>query len=351
MHAKDKKVFVGLSGGVDSAVSAALLLHGGAHVTGVFIKGWYPLGMPCPWATERRDAMRVAARLGIPFLTFDASQTYKKNVIEYLLSEYQAGRTPNPDVMCNRDVKFGVFANFALEQGADFIATGHYSRIAYGVSDTAVNLFRGRDIQKDQSYFLWAVPPRILSRTLFPIGEIEKKEVRILARTMHLPVAKKKDSQGICFLGDVSVDELLRSEFDIVSGPAFCEDGREVGRHNGAMVYTLGERIALSGAASGPWYVQSKDIKNNTLIVSHEKWIPSVGCGRILLQACNWFSNSSRASEVQYRYHGPLVKGRIVTTDIGSIFEAYEMLPEPPASGQSLVAYYGNECVGGGIIV
>ena len=189
MNLKGKKIFVGLSGGVDSAVSAALLKRAGAEVTGVFIKGWYPLGMPCAWAAERRDAMRVAARLHIPFHTLDASAEYKKSVIDYLIREYRAGRTPNPDVMCNREVKFGAFYRFAKESEADAIATGHY-----------------RSGEKDQSYFLWAVPKEILESTIFPVGDMEKSRVRSLAKKFNLPVAEKRDSQGVCFLGSISVE-------------------------------------------------------------------------------------------------------------------------------------------------
>src|SRR3989344_7336027 len=182
---KGKKIFIGWSGGVDSAVSAALVKQAGAKVTGVFIKGWYPSAFgPCTWASERRDAMRVAARLQIHFRTLDASSEYKKSVIEYLLAEYRAGRTPNPDVMCNREVKFGAFYCYAMTEGADAIAMGHY-----------------RSGEKDQSYFLWAVPKDILAATIFPVGNYEKDKVRKLAKKFNLPVAEKKDSQGICFLG------------------------------------------------------------------------------------------------------------------------------------------------------
>src|SRR3989344_734386 len=167
-----KRVFVGLSGGVDSAVTAALLKEEGNEVVGVFIKGWYPPGMPCTWASERRDAMRVAASLGIPFHTLDASEEYKRGVIDYLLAEYRAGRTPNPDVMCNREVKFGAFHRFAREKGADLIATGHYARSIEG------NLLRGVDEAKDQSYFLWAVPKEALVRSAFPLGSMHKSETR-----------------------------------------------------------------------------------------------------------------------------------------------------------------------------
>src|SRR3989344_1433011 len=196
MNVRKKKIFGGLSGGVDSAVSAALLVRAEAEVTGVFIKGWYPPEMPCTWALERRDAKRGAARIHIPCLTLDAGAEYKKSVIDYLIAEYRAGRTPNPDVMCNRDVKFGAFYRFAKARGADAIANAPYC-----------------SGETDQSYFLWAVPKDILDATLFPVENLEKGEVRALARKFNLPVAEKKDSQGVCFLGSVSVEEFLRNEF------------------------------------------------------------------------------------------------------------------------------------------
>lgn len=303
-----RKVFVGLSGGVDSAVSAALLVRAGAKVTGVFIKGWYPPGMPCTWANERRDAMRVAARLGIPFLTLDASVEYKKDVIDYLLAEYRAGRTPNPDVMCNKGVKFGAFYRFAKSRGADAIATGHY-----------------RSGEKDQSYFLWAVPKDILAATIFPVGNYEKDKVRSLAKRFNLPVAEKKDSQGVCFLGSVSMEEFLRNE---------------LGNDNPALLYTLGQRISLP---NGPWYVVGKDVKNKKIAISKTR----VSATReILFTDANWFAEASGVTEAQYRYRGPRVNGRV---DDGR-FVALTSLREILAPGQSVVFYRGDELVGGGII-
>lgn len=307
---KGKKIYVGLSGGVDSAVSAALLQRAGAQVTGVFIKGWYPPAFgPCTWASERRDAMRVAARLGIPFRTLDASAEYKKSVIDYLIAEYRAGRTPNPDVMCNREVKFGAFYRYAMSQGADAIAMGHY-----------------RSGEKDQSYFLWAVPKEILNATLFPVGQYEKEKVRALAQKFHLPVAKKKDSQGVCFLGSVSVDEFLRAEF---------------GTENPALLYTLGQRISRPG---GPWYVVGKNVEKREVIVSQTR---SLTARPIQFLNENWFANSATVTEAQYRYRGPRVPGRIEQNQ----FIPSVSLPEIPAPGQSIVFYTTRGLVGGGSIV
>lgn len=330
MEPKGKRVFVGLSGGVDSAVSAALLLEAGAEVTGVFIKGWYPPGMPCSWASERRDAMRVAARLHIPFLTLDASAEYKKSVIDYLLAEYRAGRTPNPDVMCNREVKFGAFYRFAKERGADAIATGHY-RIG----------------EKDQSYFLWAVPKDILEATLFPVGYLEKSEVRKLAKRFNLPVAEKRDSQGVCFLGNISVEEFLRMEFGISPGRAVDENRNLVGEHDGVLLYTIGERVALQDGEMGPWFVLAKDIDHNELVVGKSR-IPRIQSvpASIRFSEANWFLNASEVTEAQYRYRGPRVKGHIEQDQ----FVSHESFADIPTPGQSIVFYNGGELTGGGII-
>lgn len=350
MDVHGKKIYVGLSGGVDSAVSAALLKQAGALVGGVFIKGWYPPGMPCTWAADRRDAMRVAARLHIPFFTLDARAEYKRSVIDYLLAEYRAGRTPNPDVMCNKEVKFGAFYRYAKEQGADAIATGHYE-----------------SGEKDQRYFLWAVPKEILEATIFPVGHKEKREVRALAKRFQLPVAQKRDSQGVCFLGSISVEEFLRSEFGENPGRAIDEQGMLVGEHDGVLLHTLGERIALQAAhepgqptgtvPAGPWFVLAKDIAKNELTVGKSRVpiAPSAAAG-IRFTNANWFTDPSRATNAQYRYRGPRIPGfleKAHDTDLlqeSQVFRYAGLLPEVPAPGQSVVFYRDDELVGGGII-
>lgn len=331
MDVQGKKIFVGLSGGVDSAVSAALLVRAGAQVTGVFIKGWYPPGMPCTWATERRDAMRVAARLNIPFLTLDAHIEYKKDVIDYLLAEYRAGRTPNPDVMCNKSVKFGAFYHFAKSHGVDVIATGHY-----------------RQGEKDQSYFLWAVPKAILTMTLFPVGNLTKDEVRAQARRLNLPVANKRDSQGICFLGSISVEEFLRTELEILPGRALDEQGHVVGIHEGALLFTIGQRVSLQEAhKKGPWFVLAKDSAKNELKVGNMR-IPTTMLVQheISFSNANWFNSSMYVREAQYRYRGPRIAGRVENDR----FVASAPLPEVLAPGQSIVFYGDDGLIGGGII-
>ncbi|HEX8994006.1 MAG TPA: tRNA 2-thiouridine(34) synthase MnmA [Candidatus Paceibacterota bacterium] len=336
MDVKNTKVFVGLSGGVDSAVSAALLKEAGAQVTGVFIKGWYPPGMPCSWAADRRDAMRVAARLHIPFITLDASAEYKKSVIDYLIAEYRAGRTPNPDVMCNRDVKFGAFYRFAKEQGADAIATGHY-----------------RSGEKDQRYFLWAVPKEALDMTLFPVGHMEKSAVRALAKKFNMPVADKRDSQGVCFLGNISVEEFLKIEFGTAEGTAYDEGGTVIGTHDGAVLYTIGERVGLCDThtglplSSGPWFVVSKDVSDNALRVGRSPTPEARAEASIRFSGPNWLAAASSTATAQYRYRGPRIFGRIE----GDRFVPASPLDEIPAPGQSIVFYDASGgLLGGGTI-
>ncbi len=344
MNIRGKKIFVGLSGGVDSAVTAALLKEAGAEVVGVFIKGWYPAGLPCTWAADRRDAMRVAARLHIPFHTLDASIEYKKSVIDYLVHEYSAGRTPNPDIMCNRDVKFGVFFRFAREHGADFIATGHYARVEKGV------ILRGLDSAKDQSYFLWAIDKEVMPCVLFPLGGMKKDLVRQFARTHKLPVARKKDSQGICFLGNVSIEDFLRTEVGLSEGEALDEEGTVVGTHSGVIAYTLGERAALGGTAIGPWYVVRKDLERNTLTVAHRPAaLPETRSG-IRITQTNRFGEARNGSPLgaQYRYHGPIIQGSLSSD--WSTFTPNDPLTEQLAAGQSLVFYDQDVLIGGGII-
>ncbi len=342
MNVKVKKVFVGLSGGVDSAVTAALLQAEGAEVTGVFIKGWYPPELPCTWAEDRRDAMRVAAKLHIPFVTLDASVEYKKSVIDYLVREYAVGRTPNPDIFCNRDVKFGAFYTFAKKHGADFVATGHYARVVDGA------LLRGIDTAKDQSYFLWAISKETLPSLLFPLGNLHKTDVRALAARYALPVAQKRDSQGICFLGAVSIEDFLRSEIGLTRGNAYDETGSEMGTHEGAISYTLGERANIQGAPPGPWYVMKKDIQKNTLMVANTPFRSGKIHNSIRFSNLHWFTSTEGAVSAQTRYHGPLVEGILDTSS--HTFTPIKPLSEQCAPGQSVVFYRGETLVGGAVI-
>src|SRR3989344_5097892 len=255
---KKKIVFVGLSGGVDSAVSAALLKKQSFEVVGVFIKTWHPEFLECNEEEERRDAMRVAAFLDIPFLTFDFEKVYKREVADYMIREYRAGRTPNPDVMCNKEVKFGAFLKKALSMGADFVATGHYAQ------NKNLSLIKGVDPTKDQSYFLWTLKQNQLKHIIFPVGHLKKSQVRKLAEKYGLHTFQKKDSQGICFLGKLDMKEFLQHYIKPKSGRVLDINGKTIGKHNGATFLTLGERhgftITSKTNHDRPYYIIAKDI-------------------------------------------------------------------------------------------
>ncbi len=274
-------VYVGMSGGVDSSVSVALLQDAGYDVRGVFIRVWSPPWMPCTQEDDRKEAEKVAAHLGIPFEVLDLSETYKKEIVDDMIAEYAAGRIPNPDVLCNKHVKFGGFLAYALSKGADFVATGHYARVAspekgrlFKKGHSAYQLLRGKDNNKDQSYFLWTLGQDALARTLFPIGGYTKPEVRALARDYNLPTATRKDSQGLCFIGHIDLKEFLSHYIEPKEGSVLNGTGDVIGHHDGAHFFTLGQRhgftITKKGTDDAPHYVVAKDIKENTITVAHE---------------------------------------------------------------------------------
>src|SRR3989344_2831539 len=344
-----RKVFVGLSGGVDSAVSAALLKKHGFDVTGVFIKVWQPDFLPCSWRDERRDAMKVAIVLDIPFLFFDFEQEYKRGVVDKMITEYKIGRTPNPDVLCNKEVKFGAFWKKAKEMGADFVATGHYARIEKG------QLKEGKDKEKDQSYFLWTLTPSDLHHTLFPVGHLEKGEVRKLARKYNLPVSEKKDSQGICFIGDVSMDEFLSHFISTKPGDVLDTRGAIIGSHKGAPLYTIGERhgfeITEKQPDDGAFYILSKNMEANTLTVSNkEPEIISLSPTKITVKNINWITEPSGPSLwAKVRYRGE--KMPAILSLVGSRLAVEFREPVRGLSlGQSIVFYDGDVCLGGGVM-
>jgi tRNA-specific 2-thiouridylase len=368
---KKKVVFVGLSGGVDSAVSAALLQKQGFEVVGVFIKTWHPDFLVCNEEKERHDAMRVAAHLNIPFLTFNFADVYKKEVADYMIREYKMGRTPNPDVMCNKEVKFGAFLKKALAMGADFVATGHYARVLSpcegGVPKGrgGLNLAKGIDPAKDQSYFLWTLNQKQLSKIIFPVGGLRKTEVRKLAKKFNLPVAEKKDSQGICFLGAVDLKEFLKHYIKPKKGKVLNEVGEQIGYHDGVVFHTLGERhgftITKKGPKDGPYYIVSKDVKKNVLVVSQNA--PGIGnshksdmweaptcltCGNT-----NWIFKDPKPNKTytaQIRYHGEFFPCK-VKCSTPSVAQIIFEKPILVASGQSCVIYDKDICLGGGAVV
>ena len=351
-----KKVFVGLSGGVDSAVSAALLKQRGFDVTGVFIKVWQPDFLPCTWRDERRDAMRVAIALDIPFLFLDFSDEYKKGVVDKMIAEYKVGRIPNPDILCNKEVKFGAFWREAKKLGADYIATGHYAKIeeAKPVSPMG-RLKEGKDKEKDQSYFLWTLGRSDLPHILFPVGGLEKKEVRELARKFNLPVSEKKDSQGICFIGDVSMEEFLTHFIKHSSGSVLDTKGETIGTHSGAVLYTIGERhgfeILKKKSTDGAFYIVSKDIEANTITVSDkEPEIISLSPIKITIKDINWITEPTESVlSARIRYRGEKVPitltllGKKLVVEFGKPVRGLSL-------GQSVVFYKDEVCLGGGIM-
>lgn len=371
---KKKVVFLGLSGGVDSAVSAALLKKAGYEVVGVFIKTWHPDFLECNEEEERRDAMRVAAHLDIPFLTFDLEDVYKKEVADYMIREYKIGRTPNPDVMCNKEVKFGAFLKKALSMGANCVATGHY---AQNKNSKNFHLLKGKDPSKDQSYFLWTLNQRQLSKIIFPVGNLKKTEVRKLAKKFNLPVAEKRDSQGICFLGAVDLKEFLKHYIKSKRGKVLNQKGEIIGYHDGVVLHTLGERhgftITKKGPNDGAYYVVSKDVKKNILIVSQDKNLKDFGAFALgvtgqgthdagnlsnfclRLENTNWINKipeSNKTYTAQIRYHGEflLCKIKAVGPERSRRAEIIFNKPTLVASGQSCVIYNKNICLGGGVV-
>lgn len=351
------KVFVGMSGGVDSSVSAALLKKEGYDVVGVFIKVWEP-DLPgfekiCTWRDDRRDAIRVAAKLNIPFMTIDLSDEYKKEVIDYMINEYRLGRTPNPDVMCNKQIKFGLFFKKAMEMGADYVATGHYARRIDKNSDAY--LLAGKDDEKDQSYFLWTLKQEQLKKCLFPVGRYEKPEVRKLAKKFVLPNAEKKDSQGLCFIGKVDVNDFLKEFIEEKQGDVLDEKGNIVGQHEGVFFYTIGQRHGFvtnnKETKSEPYYIVDKDVNKNILVVSKEKVSEEYSKKEISLIEVNWISSAPKGGKkykARSRYRQDLIDcvAEENNDKIKIIFDKPQMI----APGQSLVLYDGETCLGGGVI-
>lgn len=386
MNKNKKTVFVGVSGGVDSSVSAALLKDQGYNVVGVFIRTWSPEFIECTWKKERRDAMRVCAYLDIPFLECDAEESYKKGVADYMIEEYRNGRTPNPDVMCNRTVKFGTFWNFAKERGADFIATGHYAvcEESFGSkteSKYSFQLKKSPDSSKDQAYFLWTLAQEDLEHILFPIGHLKKSEVRKLAKKYKIPVATKKDSQGVCFLGSLDMKDFLKHYIESKKGDVLNENGDIIGSHDGAVFFTIGERhgftIIDKTQKDKPYYVVGKDIEKNIVIVSTspensflkgprisspvkssskvearpDHFKNEFSCSVIKIINTNWtiIPEENKKYTAQVRYHGELLDCKVNClgqTSAEIIFEKDVLVD----SGQSIVFYDGDICLGGGIV-
>jgi tRNA-uridine 2-sulfurtransferase len=341
-----QKVYVGMSGGVDSSVTAALLQEQGYDVTGVYMKNWSQdlPGFVCPWQEDYQDAKRVAVQLGIDFKMYDFETEYRHKVVDYMVAEYQAGRTPNPDVMCNQEVKFKLFLETALEDGADLIASGHYARIKDG------QLLAGLDPAKDQSYFLYRVTEQALHKSLMPIGDYHKTEIRKLAKKLGLFTADKKDSQGICFVGKVGIKEFLLHELGPQPvGPIIDQTGKTIGQHDGAIFYTIGQRHGLNVGGGLPYYVASKDMTTNTIYVTTNLDDTELWTKTVSLQDTHWINgkpDEASSYQTRLRYRGPLVA---CTIRDGQLILQTEQ--RGLAAGQSAVVYDQDQVIGGGVVV
>jgi tRNA-specific 2-thiouridylase len=344
-----KKVFVGMSGGVDSSVTAALLKEQGYDVTGVYMKNWSQdlPGFICPWKEDYQDAKRVAVQLGIDFKMYDFEKEYRHQVVDYMLDGYKAGITPNPDIMCNQEVKFKLFLNMALEDGADVIATGHYARIKDG------HLLVGADTNKDQSYFLYRVTEDALNHSLMPIGDMEKPAVRAMARKLGLATAEKKDSQGICFVGKVGIREFLE-QFVVTEPGAIIDNGKEIGQHDGALFYTIGQRHGLDVGGGLPYYVVGKDMDKNQVFVTADLQDERLWHKELNLTSVHWINKSdidpAKTYSVRSRYRAALIACTLVQDGENlRILMDEEVRAITP--GQSAVIYDRDRCLGGGIVI
>ena len=393
-----KKVIVGLSGGVDSSVSALLLKEQGYEVIGLFMKNWHDesltISNDCPWLEDSNDAMLVANKLNIPFQTIDLSKEYQSRIINYMFDEYKMGKTPNPDILCNREIKFDIFLKLALNLGADYVATGHYCQVEsfYKKNKKIYRLLSGDDHLKDQSYFLCQLTQKQLSKVIFPIGKLTKKQVREIAKKNDLITAEKKDSQGLCFVGKVKLPDFLKQklipkkgkvikvdnnfitsekeESDFESNKSYLEflcspqnfsetDGKYVGDHNGAFFYTVGQRKGLDiGGFKDPLFVLMKDIDKNILYVGMGSDHPALFKKALFISKKNihWVRNdltiqTNQSMEVYFRirYRQPLEKGKIFMYKSG-LFILFDRPISSIASGQFASWYIENELIGSGVI-
>ena len=390
MKSDSKRVVVGLSGGVDSSVTAYLLQQQGYEVIGLFMKNWHDdsvtISKECPWLEDSYDAMLVAEKLGIPFQTVDLSAEYKQRIVDYMFEEYERGRTPNPDVLCNREIKFDAFLKIALELEADFVATGHYCRKGQVEIEgtTHYRLLAGVDNNKDQSYFLCQLNQVQLAKTLFPIGELTKPEVRKIAKEQGLVTAEKRDSQGLCFVGKVSLPEFLQQQLSVKAGriiqipdshPMYqikreetpeglatkysysAADGVEVGTHDGAHFFTVGQRKGLAvGGTKEPLFVLATDVEQNIIYVGEGKSHPG------LLRSALWIAQTDvhwvrpdlmphEPMQVwaRIRYRQPLAKATLHPTSTG-LYLVFDQPQSAIAAGQFAALYLKDELIGSGVI-
>ncbi|ELV7528504.1 tRNA 2-thiouridine(34) synthase MnmA [Edwardsiella ictaluri] len=355
-----KKVIVGMSGGVDSSVSAYLLQQQGYQVAGLFMKNWEEDDSDeyCSAATDLADAQAVCDRLGIELHTVNFAAEYWDNVFELFLQEYRAGRTPNPDILCNKEIKFKAFLEFAAEDlGADYIATGHYVR-RRDINGTT-QLLRGVDANKDQSYFLYTLSHQQVAQSLFPVGELEKPEVRRIAAQLDLATAKKKDSTGICFIGERKFREFLGRYLPAQPGKIVTVDGETIGEHQGLMYHTLGQRkgLGIGGTKEGseePWYVVDKDLDNNVLVVAQGHDHPRLFSNGLIAQQLHWVDRLPLGAPlrctVKTRYRQADIPCLVTPLADERIEVRFDQLVAAVTPGQSAVFYQDEVCLGGGII-
>ena len=393
MSNKNTRVVVALSGGVDSSVAAYLLTQQGYDVVGIFMKNWHDetvtISNECPWVEDSYDAMIVAEKLSIPFQTIDLSKEYQERIIDYMFNEYKIGNTPNPDVLCNREIKFDVFLEIAKNLGADFVATGHYCRVVS--KKDHFELLSGKDNNKDQSYFLCQLSQKQLSKVMFPIGELNKKEVRKIAKKQNLITAEKKDSQGLCFVGKVKLPEFLQQKLKIKKGLVVkisvnnsqyidtldydnhsienlkklaksfdysLKDGTVVGEHNGAHFFTVGQRKGLAiGGSKDPLFVIKTDVINNIVYVGEGKDHPGLYKKVLFIKNKDFhkvrldidYQNSNNEYESRIRYRQPLQNSKLVFGKNG-VFMIFDNLQSAISKGQFAVWYKDDELIGSGVI-
>lgn len=392
----NKKVLIALSGGIDSAVSAYLLVKQGYKVEAAFMKNWSSaaglIKNECPWLSDRREALRVAAFLNIPLHTLDFEKQYQKRVMKYFFDEYKKGRTPNPDVMCNKEIKFKLLYDWAMKKGFDYLASGHYAQVSsknYPFNkfrageirikrptpnpspsvgrergEVEYHLMRSADELKDQTYFIYNIKKEQLSHILFPIGKMKKSDVRKLAKKIGLPNAERKESMGLCFVGKIRLKEFLSQKLKQKPGTIIDQNGKILGRHEGLAHYTIGQRQGIKVGANGPYFVYKKDMSANKLFVSNNPKDKRLFVKEIQLHSVNWISQDLRFDlpvgeagikdlrlKGRYRHQGELVSLNIIRVKKDLYRVVFKEFQKAVASGQSMVLYKGKECVGGGVIV
>ena len=393
MSNKNTRVVVALSGGVDSSVAACLLVKQGYDVVGIFMKNWHDdtvtISNECPWVEDSYDAMIVAEKLSIPFQTIDLSKEYQERIIDYMFTEYKIGNTPNPDILCNREIKFDVFLEIAKNLGADYVATGHYCRVVS--ENNQFKLLSGKDLNKDQSYFLCQLSQKQLSKVMFPVGELDKKEVRLIAKEQDLVTAEKKDSQGLCFVGKVKLPEFLQQKLKIKKGivvkisnnnsqyidtPDYnnhslknlrklakpfdysLKDGDVLGEHDGAHFFTVGQRKGLAiGGSKEPLFVIKTDVINNIVYVGEGKDHPGLYRKVLFIKNKDFhkvrtdfdYKNVNNKFESRIRYRQPLQESKLVFGESG-VFMIFDNLQSAISKGQFAVWYKNEELIGSGVI-